>query len=232
MLFVKKKSYKVSQSNGVPLFIGDSHALRLMEGAVDIDIPFLGGAACAGYLFSTDFFFIKENNFYFKDHVKPRNPKVCKELMHLLSHEGPIISTVGFNVHTFVKDNFTNVTLDSKSCPEKQFVSQAFFESLVLEKRKCAIEFYTMLHKHQKKFYFLSSPRVSFFESSEVYLRFEEHLSNILTELGGVRIDLEALNLFNKDGTLLEKYRKSNNDEIHGNELFGSTILSSIIASS
>ena len=66
MLSVKKKSYKASQNNYVPLFIGDSHALRLMEGASKLDIHFLGGAACAGYLFSTDFFFIEEDKFFLR----------------------------------------------------------------------------------------------------------------------------------------------------------------------
>ena len=230
MSSVKKKSSKAFQNNSVPLFIGDSHALRLMEGAAEINVPFLGGAACAGYLYATDFYFIKDDKFYFKDHVKPRNPKVCKELTNILTHEGPIISTVGFNTHTFVKDKFVGATIDPKLSSEKQYISPAFFEELVLDKRKFAIKFYTMLSKFNKKFYFLSSPRADFFDNRDIYLGFEEKLSTILTDLGGQKINLEKLEMFGSDGRLLDMYRKADDDAIHGNKLFGSKVLSSVLA--
>jgi len=163
------------------LVIGDSHAARLMRTAATLEssYSYFSGALCEGRLLHSEFSRFDGAKITITNTLVNRSDTV-DHIERLLIDRPMVISTIGFNTHHFVVENFRS----------DQFYSRSFIRELINLRREGSLSFHALLSEHGIPFWFVKSPRISFRGNRHVYELFEDYLAERLSGLGGREIIL------------------------------------------
>lgn len=191
---------------------GDSHSSILALWARRVGIAFDGAPIGNGLTLEQPFFRVEDGKLILtgKD-LAPRQ----RFFTDLLSYDGPILSTVGFNSHRFAQI-FSQFLIEQKA--DLAEISDAVFETCVLESRRGSLQFYETLVAHGRQIYFTSSPQLCrHVEQTPVLQRFEKVYIAALIARGARFVDVRPQIMV--DGHVEDRFiSKTGKLWIHGSD--------------
>lgn len=199
-------------------FVGDSHVCALAEAATARGAAWRGGPLGAGKQLQTPFWRVEDGDFIFSG---PGAARVADRFRPLLRFDGPIVSTLGFNTHRFVAD-FARWAEQLGAPASPEAISRAAFEALVVDSRRTALDFYTLLAEHGRTVYTVATPPRIGGEYRALCRAFEVGLADHVAASGARPLDVSEA--ADEDGMLRPQFA-SPSDAVHAGPAFGALVL-------
>ncbi|WP_408662793.1 hypothetical protein [Jatrophihabitans sp.] len=213
------------------LLLGDSHAGPIGRAAKAAGIPFTGGPIGAGRDFNAGFLEVRDGDLVFgKPEAQAYHRRFLDELgvASLAELEIPLVSTFGFNVHTFATtENWACYRLPDSSFPAG-FLTSRLFDEIVRAMARDALAFYRHTRGLGLRVLAVLPPqRVPAMSDPQVFLAAQDTVAASLVPLGVELVDLRARVT---DATGFQRPELcEGNDPIHGNLAFGRLILADLL---
>lgn len=196
---------------------GDSHASVLAGFARRQGIPFKGGPLGGGRFLESLFFATENDRLVFTPESMRERTAVFSAL---LDHEGPILSTVGFNSHRF--GAFFDRFLVAEKI-DQTMISDDVFRASALASRVGSLAFYRLLAERGRRVYFTCSPQIASRPAAlPILKRFEDVLIPECEAAGAQFVDTRDA-ILGPDGTILDTYI---GESIHGNQRWAAIVFS------
>jgi hypothetical protein len=213
---------EVSPAQKEFFLIGDSHSGTIGYAARKLGMDFRGGPVASGRQLESVFFRIQDNRFLITLDGRASTKRV-ERFENLLAFEGPILSTVGFNTHTFVGPA---VEYSKKTGVSLGDMSSGAFAQWVRDERDGALQFYSTMANHSRKVFFTVSPqRFADSEEKEIGRRFESVLITAIAGMGAKFIDVRE-ETCDAEGILLpELASRGKRDTNHASIEWGRLVL-------
>jgi len=213
------------------LLLGDSHAGPIGRAAKAAGIPFTGGPIGAGRDFNAGFLEVRDGDLVFG---KPEAQQYYRRFLDELRVSSlgelrvPLVSTFGFNVHTFATtENWACYRLPGGQFPAGYLTSRLFGE-IVRAMARDALAFYQHARAVGLRVLAVLPPqRVPAMSDPQVFFAAQEAVAASLAPLGVELVDLRARvtdSMGHQRPELCEP-----NDPIHGNLAFGRLILTDLL---
>ena len=191
--------------------IGDSNSAVISRAAQAQGYSFAGGPISPGKLFDGAFYGVEGDRFVLTSSEGAHAPDIYSDL---LSYEGPILSTVGFNtqfIGSTVNREMRQIGLEAMN------LSDAVIDALVKSWKAPALSFYRLLLERERKFWVCHSPQRFPETYFDLAMRLEKSFEAQLTAMGVEIVDIRAQTT-GPDGKLREElYSTIPNDQTHGN---------------
>jgi hypothetical protein len=213
------------------LLLGDSHAGPIGRAAKAAGIPFSGGPIGAGRDFNARFLDLRDGDLVF------RKPEAQEHYRRFLDELGiaafgelgvPLVSTFGFNVHTFATtENWSFYRLpDAEFAPG--FLTSSLFDQIVRAMASDALAFYRHARGLDLRVLAVLPPqRVPTMSDPQVFLAAQDTIAATLAPLGVELVDLRA-RVTDQTGFQRRELCEAD-DPIHGNLAFGRLILADLL---
>lgn len=198
--------------------IGDSNIIALCQAAEARGWSWQGGPLGTGKQLEQCFWQQLGTDFVF---TGPGAERINNRFRGLLTFDGPIISTLGFNSHRFAHD-FAAYTASRQLDPLPNALSDRAFTDTVRDARRDALDFYSLLAAHSREVYFTCSPQRVENTLMPVLRAFEDVLIDEIAKTGARFIDFRHRAL---DKNTLHPDFCAEKDQIHGNAKLGALIL-------
>lgn len=213
------------------LLLGDSHAGPIGRAAKAAGIAFSGGPIGSGRDFNAGFLELLGDDVAFRDseaHAYYRG--FLDELgVGALGQLGvPVVSTFGFNVHTFATTQNWQFYRAADGSFAPGFLTSRLFDEIVREMARDALAFYRHAGSLGLRVLAVLPPqRVPAMADPQVFLAAQDTVARTLTELGVELVDLRARVT---DATGFQRPELCEaGDPIHGNLAFGRLILTDLL---
>ena len=213
------------------LLLGDSHAGPIGRAAKAAGIPFTGGPIGAGRDFNAGFLEVRDGDLVFG---KPEAQEYYRGFLDELGVSAlgelgiPLVSTFGFNVHTFATtENWTCYRLPGGEFAPG-FLTSRLFDEIVRAMARDALACYRHARGLGLRVLAVLPPqRVPAMSDPQVFLAAQETVAASLVPLGVELIDLRARVT---DATGFQRPELCEaGDPIHGNLAFGRLILADLL---
>ncbi|SDE37868.1 hypothetical protein [Ruegeria marina] len=198
--------------------IGDSHIIALCEAADARGWSWQGGPLGTGMQLEQCFWRQQGTEFVY---TGTGENLIGHRFKDLLTFDGPIISTLGFNSHRFAID-FASYAKSRQLAPLPSVLSDQAFADTVRDSRRNALAFYRLLSDHSREVYFTCSPQRVASSLLPVLRAFEDVLIDEVAATGARFIDFRHLAL---DDHVLRPEFCNAKDQMHGNAKLGGLIL-------
>jgi len=213
------------------LLLGDSHAGPVGRAARAAGIPFAGGPIGAGRDFNAGFLSVLDGELAF---AKPEAQQYYRGFLDELGVTGlaglgiPLVSTFGFNVHTFATvENWACYRLPSGEFPAGLLTGR-LFDAIVGAMARDALAFYRHARGLGLRVLAVLPPqRVPPMSDPRVFFAAQDSLVRALRPLGVELVDLRA-RVTGPDGHQRPELCEAD-DPIHGNLAFGRLILADLL---
>jgi len=213
------------------LLLGDSHAGPIGRAAKAAGIPFTGGPIGGGRDFNAGFLDLSGGDVVF------RRPEAHNYYRGFLDELGvaaiseldvPVVSTFGFNVHTFATtENWTCYRLPGGDFPDG-FLTGRLFDEIVRAMARDALAFYRHARGSGLRVLAVLPPqRVPAMSDPQVFLAAQDTIVRALAGLGVELVDLRA-RVTDASGFQRPELCQAD-DPIHGNLAFGRLILTDLL---
>lgn len=206
--------------------LGDSHAIAIVQAALDKGIAAVGGPLDIGRNLNREFFDISGTDFVFRDPAaQSRYTGFLKSLgaESLRDVEVPVVSTLGSNFHYLSRpEAWPDITLGEDR--DKQFITRLAFEETIKHLVEGDITACRHLSAMGKTVFWPLPPRRTPLASHEIYLAIEELVPKLMKSCGAIIIDVRDVTL-DAEGNYRPDFVPSAADKVHGNTLFGSTVV-------
>jgi hypothetical protein len=189
--------------------VGNSHNVALKKFAEKNSIEYQGGTLGPDPITNESFFDVEGELFKLRPTPRLLKPEKYE---NLLTFEGTILSTIGFNSIQFVRKFSTFLNENELHFEE---VSRAMFERVIKDYRCGALEFYQTMRKFGRDVYFTCSSQDGFNNGQSILRQYEDFMIQEIEVLGGVFIDTRD-ELLTEDGHVNKIYQHE--DKMHGNE--------------
>lgn len=216
------------------LLLGDSHAGPLGRAAKAAGIPFTGGPIGAGRDFNGRFLDLLDGDLAFR---KPAAQEYYRGFLDELGVSNlarigelgiPLVSTFGFNVHTFATtENWTFHRLPGGGFAPG-FLTSGLFDEIVRAMARDALAFYRHTRGLGLRVLAVLPPqRVPAMSDPQVFLAAQDTIARTLAPLGVELVDLRA-RVTDESGFQRRELCQAD-DPIHGNLAFGRLILADLL---
>lgn len=213
------------------LLLGDSHAGPIGRAAKAARIGFSGGPIGSGRDFNAGFLELRDEDVAFRDseaHGYYRGFLDELGVATLAQLDVPVVSTFGFNVHTFATtQNWQFYRADGGDFAPG-FLTSRLFDEIVRVMARDALAFYRhAVGLGLRVLAVLPPQRVPAMADPQVFLAAQDTIVATLTELGVELVDLRARVT---DATGFQRPELCEaGDPIHGNLAFGRLILTDLL---
>jgi hypothetical protein len=213
------------------LLLGDSHAAPIGRAAKAAGIPFIGGPLGAGRDFNARFLDLRDGDLVFR---KPEAQEYYRRFLDELGVAAlgelgvPLVSTFGFNVHTFATtENWACYRLpDGDFAPG--FLTSRLFEEILRAMARDALAFYRHARRLELRVLAVLPPqRVPAMSDPQVFSAAQRTIADTLAPLGVELVDLRA-RVTDQTGFQRRELCEAD-DPIHGNLAFGRLILADLL---
>jgi hypothetical protein len=223
-----------AQSGQRFLLLGDSHAGPVGRAAKAAGIPFTGGPIGAGRDFNAGFLSVPDGELAF---TKPEAQQYYRGFLDELGVTGlgglaglgiALVSTFGFNVHTFATtENWACYRLPDGEFPPG-FLTGRLFDEIIRAMARDALAFYRHARSLGLRVLAVLPPqRVPPMSDPRVFFAAQDSLVRTLEPLGVELVDLRA-RVTGQDGHQRPELCEPD-DPIHGNLAFGRLILTDLL---
>jgi hypothetical protein len=213
------------------LLLGDSHAGPIGRAAKAAAIPFTGGPIGAGRDFNAGFLDLLDGDLVF---TRPQAQEYYRGFLDELGIPAigdlgiPLVSTFGFNVHTFATtENWAFYRLPGGDFAPG-FLTSRLFDDIVRRMARDALTFYRHARGLDLRVLAVLPPqRVPAMSDPQVFRAAQDTIVRTLAPLGVELVDLRARVT---DGTGFQRSELCEADDpIHGNLAFGRLILADLL---
>jgi hypothetical protein len=216
------------------LLLGDSHAGPIGRAARAAGVAFTGGPVGAGRDFNAGFLEVRDGDLVFR---KPEAQEYYRrfldelgvaDLAGLAERKIPLVSTFGFNVHTFATtENWACYRLPGGSFPAG-FLTSRLFDEIVRAMARDALACYRHARDLGLRVLAVLPPqRVPAMSDPQVFLAAQDTVAASLVPLGVELVDLRD-RVTDQTGFQRPELCEAG-DPIHGNLAFGRLILTDLL---
>jgi hypothetical protein len=213
------------------LLLGDSHAAPIGRAAKAAGIAFSGGPIGSGRDFNAGFLELRADDVAFRDtEAQAYYQGFLDELgvAALGQLDVPVISTFGFNVHTFATTENWQLYRSADGDFPPGFLTSRLFDGIVRVMARDALAFYRHAGELGLRVLAVLPPqRVPAMADPQVFLAAQDTMVRALTALGVELVDLRA-RVTDASGFQRPELCEAN-DPIHGNLAFGRLILTELL---
>lgn len=202
--------------------IGDSHTIALTLGAEAMGVRWRGGPLAKGSALEQMFWHESGGRFALNLDL---DQATRARFDGLLQYEGPILSTVGFNTNRLVKQLAAYAKSQGYDIATSM-LSSAALEATVLDARKTAVDFHTLLASYDREVYFVCSPQRTIPGGYELLQAIESPLIHAIAKTGATFIDVRPTTT-DESGALKTEYCRPN-DRAHANMEYGRCVLTEL----
>ncbi|HEV2888655.1 MAG TPA: hypothetical protein VGX49_17225 [Jatrophihabitans sp.] len=213
------------------LLLGDSHAGPIGRAAKAAGIPFTGGPIGSGRDFNAGFLDLRDGDLVFR---KPEAHDYYRRFLDELGVAAiseldiPLVSTFGFNVHTFATtENWTIYRLPGGDFAPG-FLTSRLFDEIIRVMARDALAFYRHARGLGLRVLAVLPPqRVPAMSDPQVFLAAQD---TIARTLGPLEVEIVDLRARVTDATGFQRPELCEADDpIHGNLAFGRLILADLL---
>ncbi len=207
-----------------PVFlVGDSNAVAIGLAARAAGRAIRGGPVGIGLDLEQPFFRVENGDFLL---LGAKRAHLVDEFRDLLRHDGPILSTAGFNALRFARrlDDFTAA---QGAAHWSEVISEQVMCQLIRDTRAEVLALYKLLNDHGRRVYFLHSPQRGPAQYLPTLRELEARLVPMVQQTGARLIDIRD-RITGPDGPCPEYAQPG--DPAHGNARMGALALDALDA--
>ena len=205
-----------------PLFlIGDSNMVSIGRAAKQLGIAVRGGPIGIGVDFEKPFYATNGKELSL---LGKKREQFQDEFRDILTFDGPVLSTLGFNAHRFAIRIHKHCA-DNSAATWSDLISRQVFEQSVQDSREHVLSFYRLLAEHDRRVFFVHSPQRAPAPCLPILRDFEQTLIPLIEATGARLVDVRR-QITDENGPL-ETFAEKN-DPVHGNVRFGEVVLTKL----